>query len=315
MKTELATQIAQGLFLLLLSPAFSGGLKWWEAFLQGRQRSWVYIFQPYLDLYKLMRLPAVRPQTSSWVFSMTPWVVFVAYALLAFMFPIIAPPLLAVDLLVIIYLLGLTRFTLSLAGWDAGAPFGGLGGSREMFFQFLTEIGFFAVLIALALRWSTLDVAQILNRHMRLLTTNAAGQIDNLGLLFLIPALAAVLLFETERIPIDNPSTHLELTMSSKAVLLEFAGRDLALVESAEGAKFTFLLALFSSLFIVPYRIGNLWDILLLLLRIAFLVLILGWWETNRPKLRLGKVAGLAGFTIVFALIGLVLIMLTRSAG
>ena len=149
---ETLSPILQGVFLLLAAPALAGWIIWFKARMQGRRRSWTYIFQPYLNLMMLFRTPAVRPLTASWVFRATPWILFASYAWLMFIIPVFTKPLLAIDFIVVIYALGLGRFAISLAGWDAGNAFGGLGGSREMFLHFLTEIGLILFFAALALR-------------------------------------------------------------------------------------------------------------------------------------------------------------------
>ena len=140
--------LIQGTLLILLAPGLVGLLRYFKARLQARPRRMTNIFQPYRDLHKLMGKPAIRSKTSSWVFAMTPTALFVAYVWLVFMVPVFHPAtLIAGDLIVVIYVLGLARFSLSLAGLDAGAPFAGLGSSREMFLHFLTEIGFILFII------------------------------------------------------------------------------------------------------------------------------------------------------------------------
>lgn len=318
MSAEMLGPILQGVFFIAFAPVLTGWINWLKSSGQGRKRHWAYIFQPYLDLKKLLNVPAVRPQTASWVFGMTPYIMFTAYAWLTFTIPIFSQPLLKIDVIVVIYVLGLARFILSLAGWDAGASFGGLGSSRQMVLYFLTEIGLFLVLVALALRWDTLDLADIIKNHSQiplniLISSNSAFQ--DLGLIFLPIAFAMLVLFETEYISDDNPETHLELTMAQKAIILEFAGRDLALIKLAEMTKLMFLFALFSNLF---FPLHNFMQANLGLSIVGFVIetillgSLLALWELHHPKTRLRQVSRLAGGSILFSLITIVLVTITR---
>lgn len=314
MSSQWLLSLLQGLLFIALAPLITGALTWGKARRQGRRRPVKVMLQPYFDLVKLMRTPAVRPQTASWLLTLTPYALFAGYGLLAFTLPLFTAPLLTIDVLVLIYLLAATRFILSLAGWDAGASFGNLGGSREMYMQFLTELTLTMTFIGLALRWGQLDLTVILEKQGHLFFMEASQQMQNLGLLFLLPAMAIAVFLEAGRIPVDNPATHLELTMANKAVLLEFAGRDLALLEAAEAIKLTFLLVLFAQLFLVPLAFSN-WAInaAILVLRLAAAIFLLVWWETSRPKLRLGILHTWSGNAIVFALIAIVIIGLTKG--
>ncbi len=315
--TEFALPFFQGIVLILTAPVLMGWLNWLKAYLQKRPRRLSSIFQPYRDLYKLLHVPAVRPQTTSSLFALTPCLIFIAYGLLAFALPVFISPLLKVDVIVVIYLLGLARFMLALAGWDAGAPFGGLGASREMFFHFITEVGLFFVFAILAAHWQTADLTRIINEHSAIIPTlskelssKSEYAIQDLGLIFLAIAFAGILLFEIGRIPVDNPATHLELTMAGKAIRLEFAGRDLALLEWAEMIKFTFLVGLFGALFL-PYVVGmEIIDILIFTFRAIVLTVGLAFWEVRQPKKRLGQVPSLALSAMLFGAIAFSLIML-----
>lgn len=308
MTTEFWLQAVQGLLLLLFAPLIAGLLKTTKSGLQGRVRGWTNMIQPYRDLIKLFKKNAVRPSTSSWVFAYLPLILFTIYGLLVFMVPIFtASPLIFADLILVIYLLGLARFALSLAGLDTSAPFGGLGGSREMFFHYLTEIGLAAVLVVLALRWNTINLAELFVEHANL----GFGLLTSPALLLLVPALAGLILFETGRIPIDNQATHLELTMAQKAITLEYAGYDLALIEWAEMSKLAFLLTVFVKLFL-PFPLlafswgGGALITLDFLLKLVVVVFGLALWEMSRPKLRLRKVVGPALVSMVFSILAIV---------
>lgn len=313
MNFEWVFSLLQGILLIVIGPAILGWINWLKAQMQGRKRLFFSIFQPYADIIKLLRVPAVKPDSASWVYTMTPYVMFIAYGILAFTIPVLAfVPLLSIDMLVVIYILGLARFTLSLSGWDTGAAFGSLGGSREMFFQFLTEIGLSVIIITLSLQWNTLNLFHIILKHSAMLA-NTDQILTNLGLIFIPISFLLILSFETGRLPVSNPETHLELTMSSKAIILEFSGSDLALIELAETMKLSFLFALFGSLF-VSFQ-TNYWylNLFIFLIRIFALAAVLAWWENQQPKMRLTRVSIRAWASILFSLIAIVLIIIAKG--
>lgn len=319
----LSIGLAQGTLVILLAPGVAGLLRYFKAGLQQRRRGPGVILQPYRDLVKLMRKPAVRSETTSWFFAITPAVLFATYSLLVFLVPVFhRATLVQGDLIVVIYLLGLARFVLSLAGLDVGGPFGGLGSSREMFLHFLTEIGLVLVIAALMLRWETVSLNALFEHHWALGLTELVARPE---LVLLALSLALLTLLESGRIPIDNPAAHLELTMAHKAILLEYAGRDLALIEWAEMIKLTFLLTLLGSLFVpFPALPGSTsgYDLLesgLALATYAFkigvLVLCLALWEMSRPKLRLRAVVGPGLVAMALSLTTIIYIIATRSGG
>ena len=313
----------QGLLYLAIAPLAAGGLCWAKARLQGRQGPRPY--QPYLDLWKLLRRRPVVPETSSWVFSAAPFIAFGCYALLGFLMPVVwlpgaHPPQGSPlswplgDLLAMVYLLGLARFVMGLAGMDSGAPFGGLGSGREMFMHFLAEPTLVLIIFALALFAHATSLPGVLS------VLQAAG----LPGLFVSPpiwlialSLALVTLLEAGRIPFDNPATHLELTMIGKAIHLEYAGYHLALIEWAEALRLTFFLTLVLNLFF-PYLMGsstatlivNVGWALAYPLKLSVLLFLLAGWEMIWAKLRLRAVVGPAGLALVLASLAVVVVVL-----
>ena len=288
---------AQGILLLVAAPAILGWLNWWKARLNGRRRALGYLLQPYRNLFKLLRVPPTHSQATSWVFRWTPYIVFTAYGSLLFTLPIFATPLLDADLVLILYLLGLARFTLSLSGLDSASAFGGLGSNREMFFHFLTEISFFVLIVAFLL-WSGNATG---------LTTMQIGSLFRIAPpLTLTLAFFPALLLETRRLPLDNPGTHLELTMAGKAIELEFSGRDLALIEWAEMSKLLFMLSLLPNLLLSLLGHEE-W----LFVTVPMLWLLTGpllaFWEWQRPKLRLGQIPSAAQTSLLFSLFAILL--------
>jgi len=314
-------KLIQGAVLIVLAPVFIGAVNYLKARGQGRSRDIGFILQPYRDLWKLFRQPAVRPGTSSWLFAITPVIVFTAYAWLAFGVPVfLRDTLLKVDLIVLVYVLGLARFSLSLAGLDSGAPFGGLGSSREMFFHVLTEVGLVLVWAALALKWNTIELNQLVQNH-----DNYRIFLENPPLIFLALAFGLLILLEAGLIPVDNPDTHLELTMGRKAIMLEFAGRDLALIEAAEMIKLLFLSTLFSQWFLPFINPGNWFHfqgvagvflyIIGFFFQVSMMAAVISAWESVQPKLRLRKVYTLAWFSMLLSLLSIVYIIASPTAG
>lgn len=299
--------LIQGGVLILAAPAIAGLIRCVKARLQLRQGP--RIWQPYADLYKLMRRPAVRPVTTSRIFALAPKVLFIAYGSLVFMVPVFsAQTLLAVDLIVVIYVLGLARFFMCLAGLDSGTAFGGMGAGREMFFYFLTEVGLILFSAALMIEWKTTT----LSGASGLLAMHSKPDVflDRPELMLLGISLALLVAIECGRLPVDNPAARLELTMAERALVLEYAGRDLALIELAEMIKLSVLVMLLGGLFApLPYvAIANtgleLEAIFGVLIRLLVLPIILALWELFRPKLALRSVGS-------FGMVGIALSLIT----
>src|SRR5437016_4555934 len=238
--------IALQLFLLLLlAPLVSGVIKNWKAKLQNRRGP--PIWQPYLDVLKFLRKDMVISEHASWVFSFAPYVVFLSSLLVGLMVPMIhtqAPLSLFGGALAVIGLLALGRFFLALGGLDPGSAFGGMGSSREMTIAALAEPAMMLAIFTVAIAAHSTNLSQIV----------LASQ--GPGWKFLEPAHALgfgamfiVLLAETGRIPVDNPATHLELTMIHEAMLLEYSGRYLALIEWAASIRQIVLMALLANIF------------------------------------------------------------------
>lgn len=313
----LALTVGQGFLLILLAPGVIGLLRYLKAeFLQLR-RSPVTILHPYWDLFEMMKRPAIRSKTTTWFSGMIPVLLLIIYGSLVFTIPVISGQVfLIIDLILVMYMLGLGRFLLSLAGIDASAPFPWLGSSREMFYHFNTEIGFVAFLAALAARWDSTSLVTIVQKF--------AGQYPLSPKLIVVTifiglSLALNILLEAGRIPFDNPETHYELTMGKKGIELEFAGRDLALIEWSEMIKFIFLIALFVGMFF-PAPLNHLsaestsWSqsllyLLFFLIKIIFFTLVLGLWEVIQPKMRLRAIFKYSLLGILFGLLSIIIEM------
>jgi formate hydrogenlyase subunit 4 len=305
-------RLLQGLLGVLLAPLVFGLLQTIRARLSRRQGPW--LLQPSVDLLKLLgKFPA--PGADSWVFDVAPAVVFSCCVGLGIVAPVFHPPSAAggvtADLLALVYLLGLARLVSAWAGFAAGAPFGGLGSSREMFTHILVEPPLLAVCAALSLTWRTTDLSAILAEHWRI----GPEVYRQPTLLLLIPALWLTILVETNRLPFDNPASPLELSVFGGTIELEYSGRQLALWKWAAWARLTFLLALFCSLFIVPvFRVlipdsagSKFVYLLLVVVTLVGAVVVLAVWEGWQAKLRVRAQPGVAMVALIFAVVALLL--------
>ena len=252
---ERLTENAAQLFLLLvLSPLVTGVIRTLKARLQTRRGPG--ILQPYRDLQKLFSKGMVIPETASWIFTATPWVVFFSTILAGLMIPMVAaeaPLGLFGGVLAVIYLLGLGRFFLALSGMDSGSSFGGLGSSREMTISALAEPAMMLAIFTVAIGAGSTGLTEIagaaIGQNWRFLAPSQ---------MFAFAALSLVLIAETGRIPVDNPDTHLELTMIHEAMILEYSGPYLALLEWAASIKQLVLMTLLINCF-WPFGLQPTW--------------------------------------------------------
>jgi len=204
------------------------------------------LWQPYLDLWKLMHKEAVLAPNASWLYRTAPYVIFAATWVAAALIPTYATGLLfswSADLIAIVALIGTGRFALALAGMDVGTSFGGIGSSREMLIASLAEPVMLLVVFTVALLAGTTQ-----------LSTIAAQMIDapvglRVSLALALFAFVFVAIAENGRIPIDNPATHLELTMVHEAMVLEYSGRHLAMIEAAAAVRLVLYFSLLACLF------------------------------------------------------------------
>jgi formate hydrogenlyase subunit 4 len=247
--------VAQIVLLLMLAPLVSGLIKTLKARLQMRRGP--RLLQSYSDIHKLLRKGMVIPNTASWLFSATPYVVFLATLLAGLMAPMVAadtPIGLFGGVLAVVYLLGLGRFFVALSGLDAGSPFGGLGSSREMTVAALAEPTLMLAVFTVAIGAGSTSLAEIarvaLNQQWHFLAPSQA---------LAFAALFLVLIAETGRIPVDNPATHLELTMIHEAMILEYSGPYLALIEWAASIKQLVLMTLMINVF-WPFGLSAAWS-------------------------------------------------------
>lgn len=314
MNLDFAAILAQTALLLLLAPLVSGLIKNWKAKLQNRRGP--RIWQPYLDLRKSIGKDMVISEHASWIFAAAPYVLFVSAISAGLMVPLVAaraPLSLFGGALAVVGLLALGRFFLALGGLDPGSAFGGMGSSREMTIAAIAEPAMMLAIFTVAIAAHSTNLSQIV----------LAGQAP--GWKFLEPAHALgfgamfiVLLAETGRIPVDNPATHLELTMIHEAMLLEYSGRYLALIEWAASIRQIVLMALLANIFFPvglamdatagALGLGLFYFMAKLLLLAGAVVLV----ETTNAKLRLFRVPDLLSLALILATLGLAATFLFR---
>jgi formate hydrogenlyase subunit 4 len=242
---SLGLGLLQAAVLLALAPLLRGAIKKMKAAVQTRQGP--PLLQGYFDLAKLLRKERVRSDVSSWVFVAGPRVYLATTVAATMLVPVLfagAPLEAAGGVLLFVGLLALGRFALAIAALDTGSPFGGMGGSREMTVAALAEPALMLGLFTVALWGGSLNLGDLVR------TTAVRGPSGHPSELLAAAALFVVLLAETGRVPVDNPATHLELTMIHEAMVLEYAGPDLALVEWASALKELLFMTLLVNLFL-----------------------------------------------------------------
>jgi len=298
-------EMAQALLALLLAPGLVGFVRWVKARLQNRRGAAPW--QPYFELGKLFGKEVVMSNNASWLFRFAPYIVFASALAVTFLVPLIAAPLPfdgVGDLLVVVYLLLLGTFFLALAGLDPGTAFGGMGASREMTVAAIAEPTIALAIFGLALGAGSTNLGRIVTQ-----TLANPGTVISPGHLLAFAALFIVTLAETGRLPVDNPATHLELTMIHEAMILEYSGRYLALIEWAAWLKLTIFFSLLANLF-VPWGLATALTpaalavaISTLVVKLAVLGVVVAVVETRVAKLRLFRVPELLGMSFVLALL------------
>src|SRR5579864_9548958 len=305
---EAIAVLAQIALVLFLSPLITGFSRTLKARLQTRRGPG--ILQPYRDLYKLLRKGMVIPDTASWIFGATPYVLFVTTLLAGLLIPAIcaeAPLSVFGGVLAVIYLLALGRFFLALGGLDTGSSFGGLGSSREMTISAIAEPAMMLAIFTVAISANSTNLSEVaksaVGQSWRFL---APSQMLAFGALFI------VLIAETGRIPVDNPATHLELTMIHEAMILEYSGPYLALIEWGASLKQLVLMTLLVNTFF-PFGLSRDWTALgvtagmgFYLIKLLFLCCFIALVETTNAKMRLFRVPELLAVAFILGALALI---------
>ena len=298
----------QLVLLLLVAPFLSGIIKTLKARLQTRRGTGV--LQSYCDIFKLLRKGMVIPDTASWVFSAAPYIVFVTSVLVGLMIPMTttdAPLSLFGGVLAVVYLLALGRFFLALGGLDAGSSFGGLGSSREMTISAIAEPAMMLAIFTVALAASSTNLSEMAN-----VAVSQSWKFLAPSQMLAFAALFIVLIAETGRIPVDNPATHLELTMIHEAMILEYSGPYLALIEWGASIKQLVLMTLVVNTFF-PFGLSSDWTarglglgLIFYLTKVLLLACLIVLVETTNAKLRLFRVPELLMVSFILGALALI---------
>jgi formate hydrogenlyase subunit 4 len=299
----------QTLAFIASAPLLAGWLQRVKCHMQNRAGPSVW--QPYRDLAKLLGKKMVLAENASWLFRATPYIVFGAMLLAAAVVPFVVvqvPTAAIADVIVLVGFFALARFFTALAGLDIGTAFGGMGASREMMVAALAEPAMLMVVFTFSMTAHTTNLSVATDYILE------AGLLLRPSFVFALLALAMVAVAEASRIPVDNPATHLELTMLHEAMILEYGGRHLALIEWASQIK----LMIYSVLIIdiaFPWGIANQFSAQALALgavavtaKLMLLAVVLVVWETVLAKMRLFRVPQFLGFAFMLS----VLAMLTH---
>jgi formate hydrogenlyase subunit 4 len=288
------------------APVVVGGMRQVRARLEGRAGGGT--LQPWRDLRKQLRKQQVTPQGTTLVFGLAPAIVAGSTVLIAAILPLVSlgSPLDPVaDLFGVVGLLFLGTVALALAGLDTGTAFGGMGSSREITIAALVEPTILLAVFALSVPGQSANLAAIVSA-----TASNPGQLVSPGSVLAFVALGIVIIAETGRLPVDNPSTHLELTMIHEAMILEYAGPRLALVEWASGMRLTVLLALMANLFLPwgvaganPSALAVVLGLVSIAVKVAVLAAVLAAGEVFLAKLRLFRVPELLAGSFLLALL------------
>jgi formate hydrogenlyase subunit 4 len=310
----LVLQGVQMLLVLALAPLLLGFTRTVKARMLRRRGP--PLVQPYRDLLKLIRKEAVLADGASWLFRAAPYMIFAATWVAAALVPTFATGLMfgwVGDLIVIIALIGSARFFLALAGMDIGTSFGGIGSSREMLFASLAEPAMIMIVFTVALIAGSTQLSVVAD-----FMQDSAGLRVSAGLALV--ALIIVAVAENARIPVDNPATHLELTMVHEAMVLEYSGRHLAMIELAAAVKLLLYVSLIACIFLpwglapagsgaAAYAVGMAAYVAKVLLGGFLLVL----FETSIAKMRVFRVPQFLGAALMLGLLGTLLLFVSRS--
>jgi formate hydrogenlyase subunit 4 len=317
---DFIVQGMQMILVLLLAPLVTGLIRKLKARLQRRRGP--PVLQPYRDLLRLLRKEVVLAENASWLFRSAPYLIFATTWVAAALVPTFATGLLfnwTADLIVIVALLGSARFFLALAGMDVGTSFGGIGSSREVMIASLAEPAMIMIVFSLALLVGSTQLSNI----AQFMVSSNVGLRVTLGLALI--SLMMVGIAENARIPVDNPATHLELTMVHEAMVLEYSGRHLAMIELAASLKLLLYISLIACLFL-PWGMVPMRPVLspatvgayavgagAYVAKLCFGCVTLAMFETATAKMRVFRVPTFLGAALMLGFLGALLLFVSRG--
>lgn len=295
------TFLLQAIVIVLLAPLIQGIVKNTKARLQSR-RGPAY-FQPYYDYAKYLKKDSVISPTVSWIFHFAPYIYFATTIGAATMVPTVFTHsgIQFDNLFTLVYLFALGRFFLAAASLDAGSSFGGMGGSREMFISVLVEPPLMLALFTVAYNADSTGLSAM--------AAAAGASPVTFSALLAAVSFLMITIAETGRIPVDNPDTHLELTMVHEGMVLEYSGRPVGLIFWASAIKQLIFILLLVNLF-VPWQpegfTSGLFAATWMLFKVVLAAALLAAMETSTNKIRLFRVPGLMAAAGVVSLLALV---------
>lgn len=293
------------LFIILISPLFMSIIKKVKALTQRRKGP--SVFQTYYNIWKLMNKETILSKNSSWIMEYGPIIISGVTVTASLFVPLVFIPQnngVIGNIILFLYLLTVAKFFMALSGLDAGSAFGGMGSSREMMVSAIIEPITIMVFAALAFVLNTTSIPEMFASVLgsELLSLNPT-------LILLSISLFIVLIVETARIPIDNPETHLELTMMHEAMILEQSGKNLAMIELSNAIKQTLFMGLLINV-LMPWGLAidaNLFAIsiamILFLVKAIVLAIIIGLFESSIAKSRLFMLPRLFMIALFFSLL------------
>jgi len=299
-------EILQIAILLGVAPAFTGWVRMLKCWTQGRTSAG--LLQPYRDILKLFSKDILLAENASWIFRFTPYLVFGTAVLAGAIIPMLSlelPIASTADVIVLVALFTIARFFTALAGMDIGTAFGGMGSSREMTIASLAEPAMLMAIFTVSLASKSTSLSQMVH-------VIYSGQIVlRPSIAFALFAFILIALAETGRIPVDNPATHLELTMIHEAMILEYSGRHLALIEWASMMKL-FLYVMLGIAAFAPWGIAETGGFiaisaafLLMILKLLLVGIALVMIETNLAKMRIFRLTEFLGSAFLLATLGM----------
>ncbi|HEY5556158.1 respiratory chain complex I subunit 1 family protein [Acetobacterium sp.] len=299
--------IVQIFVIILVAPLVNGIIKKVKALTQKRKGG--PLLQMYFDLFKMFGKTAVVSDVSSWIFRVTPYIVFSTAVAAALMVPVttlIKPVWYPGDIIMLVYIFALGRFFMMLAALDTGSTFGGMGASREAMISSLIEPSILVSLITVGLIAKSTAVYQIM-----IFMQDVNNPLIHPVYIMAFCALFIIIIAETSRIPVDDPGTHLELTMVHEAMVLEYSGRSLALMELGAAIKQLVFITLLVNIFIPHDQIIGLTgfgavgiSLLIYLIKVVLASILIAIAEVSTVKLRLFSIPNLAALSFILCFIG-----------
>jgi len=298
--------VLQALLFAAAAPLLTAWVKKVKCRLQNRRGP--SLLQPYRDLRKLFIKETLVAETASPIFRLAPYIVFAATWMAASVIPMVSmqlPTAVVADVIVLVGFLALARFFLALAGMDVGTSFGGMGSSREVLVSSLAEPAMLMAIFTLTMTAQSTNLSSVIDYVLNY------GLVLRPSFMFALLAMILVAVAETGRIPVDNPATHLELTMIHEAMILEYSGRHLALMEVAAQIKLMAYAVLIANIFL-PWGIATeftpqalMLGLLAIICKVLLLGILLAVAETSLAKMRVFRIPQYLNLAFLLALLGM----------